>query len=119
MIISRDRVAKIFHVPLYVVSRMWPEIPGCRPVRVFRKARDHNKPQAEFSSDKIDFNFDPRHVLTTEQLAKRLQVSVGWIQEKCRSRSRNKLPVLHLGRFVRFYWLDVCEWMKTNQNGAK
>ena len=63
---------------------------------------------------------DPRDVLTPEELAQRLKVGVGWVYEKSRARgqhtSTKPLPCLRMGRYLRFAWPDVVEWMR---NGGK
>src|SRR6516225_6942558 len=54
-------------------------------------------------------------ILTPKQLAERLQVKVNWVYEKSRSRGEHggaPLPVLRCGRYLRFYWPDVCEWLR-------
>jgi len=54
-------------------------------------------------------------ILTPNQLAERLQVGVDWVYEKSRSRGKHSgepLPVLHCGRYLRFYWPDICAWMR-------
>lgn len=58
-------------------------------------------------------------ILTPEQLAQRLQVGVNWVYEKSRARGKhgNPLPVLRCGRYLRFSWPDVCEWLRSNSNG--
>jgi hypothetical protein len=56
-----------------------------------------------------------KDILTPQQLAKRLQVGVDWVYEKCRSRGSHgqaPLPVLRVGRYLRFYWPDICCWMR-------
>jgi hypothetical protein len=58
---------------------------------------------------------DPRDILTPEELAKRLKVGVSWVYEKSRSRGDHDgrpLPVLRVGRYLRFAWPDVVEWMR-------
>jgi hypothetical protein len=58
---------------------------------------------------------DPKDILTVEELADRLKVSPGWIYEKSRSRGRHSgkpLPCLRMGRYIRFAWPDVVEWMR-------
>jgi hypothetical protein len=53
--------------------------------------------------------------LTPNQLAERLQVGVNWVYEKCRNRGKHSgepLPVLRCGRYLRFYWPDVCAWLR-------
>lgn len=63
---------------------------------------------------------DPKDVLTPDELAERLKVTVGWVYEKSRARgqhaSSQPLPCLHMGRYIRFYWPDVCDWMR---NGSR
>jgi len=49
----------------------------------------------------------PEDILTPEELAKRPQVPVGWIYKH----SANGLPVLRCGRYLRFSWREVCEWL--------
>ena len=54
-------------------------------------------------------------ILTPKQLAERLQVGVNWVYEKSRSRGNHSgepLPVLRCGRYLRFYWPDVCDWLR-------
>jgi predicted DNA-binding transcriptional regulator AlpA len=58
---------------------------------------------------------DPGDILTPQQLADRLQVSKSWVFEQTRNRSkvRNKrpLPCLRLGKYLRFSWAAVSEWL--------
>jgi hypothetical protein len=63
----------------------------------------------------------PEDILTPDQLAERLQVTVNWVYEKSRSRgthSGTPLPVLRCGRYLRFYWPDVCEWLRDGEAQA-
>jgi hypothetical protein len=60
----------------------------------------------------------PEDVLTPEELANRLKVGVNWVYEKCRRGGKHggaPLPVLRCGRYLRFSWPDVVEWMKNGQ----
>lgn len=57
----------------------------------------------------------PEDILTPEQLAKRLQVGVSWVYEKSRARGKyggKPLPVLRMGRYLRFAWPGIVEWMR-------
>jgi len=58
---------------------------------------------------------EPADILTPEQLAERLQVKVSWVFEQTRQRAkvRNKtlLPCIRLGKYCRFSWVAVCQWM--------
>jgi hypothetical protein len=61
---------------------------------------------------------EPGDILTPQQLAERLKVAVSWIYEKSRARGngRNPLPVLRCGRYLRFSWPDVCDWLRSNNS---
>jgi len=54
-------------------------------------------------------------LLTAEQLAQRLAVRPSWIREKTRERARirdkDPLPVVRLGKYVRFSWAAVEAWL--------
>jgi predicted DNA-binding transcriptional regulator AlpA len=50
-------------------------------------------------------------ILTPEEVAKRLKVSVRWVYEKRRPRTKNPIPCLPIGRYVRFDWNRVLEWL--------
>jgi hypothetical protein len=65
----------------------------------------------------MESTLNPQDILTPEQLADRLQVGVSWVYEKSRGRGRNgskPLPVLRCGRYLRFSWPDVCDWLRTS-----
>jgi excisionase family DNA binding protein len=55
-------------------------------------------------------------LLTPEQLAERLAVAESWVREKTRERARlrdkDPLPVIRLGKYVRFRWSDVEAWLE-------
>jgi hypothetical protein len=63
-------------------------------------------------------HLEPSDLLTPEQLAERLQVPKSWVFEQTRERAkvRNKspLPCIRLGKYLRFSWIQVCEWMAQN-----
>jgi excisionase family DNA binding protein len=62
-------------------------------------------------------------VLTPEELAARLKVPESWVYEKTRARCRNPMPCLRLGRYIRFDWDAVINWLTTastqEQNAAR
>jgi len=55
-------------------------------------------------------------LLTPAQLAERLAVPVSWIREKTRERARvrdeDPMPVVRLGKYVRFDWNQVSAWLE-------
>jgi hypothetical protein len=54
-------------------------------------------------------------LLTPQQLAERLAVPPTWVREKTRERARlrdkDPLPVVRLGKYVRFSWPAVEAWL--------
>ena len=54
-------------------------------------------------------------LLTPAELAARLAVPQSWIREKTRERARQRdddpLPVVRLGKYVRFSWPAVEAWL--------
>jgi hypothetical protein len=54
-------------------------------------------------------------LLTPEQLAEKLAVPQSWIREKTRERARlrdrDPLPVVRLGKYVRFDWRQIEQWL--------
>jgi hypothetical protein len=58
---------------------------------------------------------DPTDILTPQELADRLKVDKSWIFEQTRkrakTRNKNPLPVLRMGKYVRFSWRAVSEWL--------
>ncbi len=59
---------------------------------------------------------EPGDILTPTELAERLRVPLSFVYEKSRTRGNqggNPLPVLRCGRYLRFSWPDVCEWLRS------
>jgi predicted DNA-binding transcriptional regulator AlpA len=72
------------------------------------------------------FNISPRlkaeDILTPAEVAARLKVPESWVYEKTRARCRNPMPCLRLGRFIRFDWNAVINWLTTaseQENAAR
>ena len=65
-------------------------------------------------------------IMTSKQVAERLQVKPSWVYEQTRERAgiRNLDPFPHikLGRYLRFDWADVLQWVERHKipagNGA-
>jgi excisionase family DNA binding protein len=57
----------------------------------------------------------PGMLLTPAELAARLRVPQSWVREKTRERARvrdkDPLPVVRLGKYVRFNWVEVEKWL--------
>lgn len=61
---------------------------------------------------------DPRELLTPDELAALLKVQKSWIFERTRRRSRDPLPCVRVGRYPRFIWSDVSQWLARHQHGG-
>jgi excisionase family DNA binding protein len=59
-------------------------------------------------------------LLTPEELAVRLAVPPSWVREKTRERARirdrDPLPVVRLGKYVRFSWPAVQAWLERQRS---
>jgi len=49
-------------------------------------------------------------ILTPEETAELLRVSLTWLYEKSRRRQRNPLPVHRIGRYLRYRRSEVLAW---------
>ncbi len=60
--------------------------------------------------------YAPEALLTPAELAERLKVSETWVYEQTRTRAtvrtEEAIPVVPVGRYLRFYWPDICDWLK-------
>jgi hypothetical protein len=61
---------------------------------------------------------NPTDLLTPAELAGRLKVPKSWVYEKTRGRSRDPLPVMRIGKYMRFHWPDIVAWLQAHQEGA-
>lgn len=57
--------------------------------------------------------------ITPEDVAQLLGVSLGWVYSKSRSRQRNPLPALRIGRYLRFERDAVVAWARSCGASAK
>lgn len=51
-------------------------------------------------------------IITPSELAARLKVPESWVFSKSRARCRNKIPCLRIGRYIRFDWAAVIQWLR-------
>jgi predicted DNA-binding transcriptional regulator AlpA len=65
----------------------------------------------------------PGDILTPEQVAERLQVSVSWVYvqtgHRARVRNPDPLPYRKMGRYLRFSWAEVQEWLNRQNPEAR
>jgi hypothetical protein len=66
-------------------------------------ARTHNNSERMTTYEFID----------SRELARRLAVPISWIRDQVRARSRDPLPHINLGKYVRFLWgsRDLEDWV--------
>ena len=61
---------------------------------------------------------NPADLLTPDELAARLKVSKQWIYDAMRpgknriSAARPPIPCIKMGRYLRFNWPDISEWLQ-------
>jgi hypothetical protein len=64
-------------------------------------------------------HLDAQHILTPEDLAKRLKVDVSWVYESTRKRASvrktDPLPSIRMGKYLRFYWPEIEKWLERHQ----
>jgi predicted DNA-binding transcriptional regulator AlpA len=58
---------------------------------------------------------NPTDILTVPELAARLKVRPTWVYEHLRARDENPLPVIRVGKYLRFSWVNVCGWLQSRQ----
>jgi hypothetical protein len=57
-------------------------------------------------------------LLTPAELAERLKVPKSWVYEKTRGRSRDPLPVMRIGKYMRFHWPEIVVWLQAHAEGG-
>jgi len=58
----------------------------------------------------------PEEYLTVDELARRLKVPRSWIYSRTRMRGPKAIPYQRVGKYLRFVWRDVKEWLREVQN---
>ena len=51
-------------------------------------------------------------LLTVEEVAKLLRVPTSWVYEKSSARTQERLPHVKLGKYLRFYKVDVLNYVE-------
>jgi len=62
---------------------------------------------------------DPKDLLTPKELASRLKVKKGWVYEKMRPGQANPMPVIKMGKYLRFNWPDVSAWLRSLERASR
>jgi hypothetical protein len=67
----------------------------------------------------LDYN----DILTPSEVAGRLKVSVSWVYEQTRQRAEirkvDPLPYRKMGRYLRFSWTEVIDWLNRQKGAGK
>jgi predicted DNA-binding transcriptional regulator AlpA len=62
-------------------------------------------------------------ILTPAQVAERLQVKPSWVYEQTRERAEvrnaDPLPHIKMGRYLRFDWQDILDWLERQKCGSR
>ena len=54
-------------------------------------------------------------LMTVNELARKLKVPKSWIYTRTRESGPDAMPKIHVGRYLRFIWNDVWDWIQKNQ----
>lgn len=54
-------------------------------------------------------------LITVDDLAKRLKVPRSWVYGKTREKGTDVIPKVRIGKYIRFYFKDVTDWLKRLQ----
>jgi predicted DNA-binding transcriptional regulator AlpA len=63
----------------------------------------------------------PADILTPRELAERLKVTTNFIYNQMRPSKRNQhpLPVMKMGKLLRFSWIEVSTWLLETHRGKR
>ena len=64
-------------------------------------------------------NRDNESLLTPEDVARKFQVPITWVYGSIRGRSKNVIPHVRVGRYVRFEEDAVRHYMESNRRGYR
>ena len=62
---------------------------------------------------------DNGRLLTVKEVADLLQVPESWLYSHSRKRSKDRIPAVKVGKYVRFNQDDVTEWIERHKTGAR
>lgn len=54
-------------------------------------------------------------LLTVDELAAKLKVPKSWIYSRTRQSGPGTIPKIRIGKYLRFNWDDIWEWIKGTQ----
>lgn len=57
-----------------------------------------------------------KELLTITELAERLKVPRSWLYARTREKGSNNIPMIRVGKYIRFEEEAVIEWLKEKQH---
>ena len=57
-----------------------------------------------------------RVLLTVPELAEKLKVTSSWVYSHVREKGEGRIPIVRVGKYIRFNEADVIEWLKGKQD---
>ena len=58
-------------------------------------------------------------LLTIQEVADLLRVPTSWLYSHSRKRSKDRIPAVKVGKYVRFNQDDVTEWIERHKTGTR
>ena len=59
---------------------------------------------------------EQQELITISELSQKLKVPVSWLYSRTREQGENTIPVLKVGKYLRFIYEDVRQWLEQKQN---
>jgi len=56
-----------------------------------------------------------KELLTVDEIARKLNISVSWIYSNARKKGTNSIPHLKIGKYIRFQEDVVRQWLENQQ----
>ena len=60
--------------------------------------------------------FMSQNLLNVDELAEKLHVPKSWVYARTRERDRDAIPMVKVGKYCRFFFPDVLDWLENKQN---
>jgi excisionase family DNA binding protein len=55
-------------------------------------------------------------LITISELSQKLKVPVSWLYSRIRERGTETIPVVRVGKYLRFNYENVRQWLEQHQN---
>ena len=62
---------------------------------------------------------EQQYYLTVNELADRLRLPRSWIYSRTRETGPGSMPRIRVGKYLRFEWGKIEEWLNENDSGRK